>query len=194
MKIVETPIGKIKPYHKNPRNNENAIDEVAQSIKDYSFVQPIVVDKKNVIIIGHTRFLAAQKLKMRKVPVVFATELTPKQVKALRIADNKVGEIATWNFDFLKDELTGLNNFFTGFEGDELNSILGDIDEVGFPSLASGDKGDMEQITFTLHKEQADTIREAMEEVRLNADVDDSLNDNSNGNAIYSVCLRYLQK
>lgn len=193
MKTVNTPINKIKPYVKNPRHNQDAIDQVAQSIKNYNFVQPIVVDKKNVIIIGHTRLLAAQQLGMKTVPVVFATDLSPKQVKALRIADNKVGEKATWDFDLLKDELTGLDNFFTGFDGDELNSVLGDIESVGFPELNSGDKGELEQITFTLHKEQAEIVREAIDDILNSGDTDDSLNDNKNGNAIAGICSWYMQ-
>ena len=126
MKTVLTSINAIKPYNKNPRNNEDAINEVAQSIKEFGFVQPIVVDKKNTIIIGHTRYLAAKELKLKKVPVIFAVDLSPKKVKALRIADNKVGEIATWNMDFLKGELDGLDNLFTGFGEAEVMNMFDD--------------------------------------------------------------------
>ena len=79
----------IKPYRKNPRINDDAVPEVEQSIASFDFLQPIVVDKKGVIIVGHTRWLAAKALELKEVPVIYATHLTPKQVKAYRIADNK---------------------------------------------------------------------------------------------------------
>ena len=192
MKVIETDIKSIKPYPKNPRNNENAIDEVTQSISSYGFVQPIVVDKKNVIVIGHTRYHAALKLKLKKVPVVFATDLSPKKIKALRIADNKVGEIATWDFDLLADELDGLNNFFTGFDGEELNNILGDVGKVDFPDLPSGERGELRQITFTMHSSQLDVVNEAVDLIINNSDVSNNLNDNKNGNAIFYICKEYL--
>ncbi|MFM7976958.1 MAG: ParB N-terminal domain-containing protein, partial [Pirellula sp.] len=99
MKIDIKPIAEIKPYPNNPRINDDAVDAVASSIKEFGFRQPIVVDTDGVIICGHTRFKAAQKLGLEKVPIHVATDLTPEQIKAYRIADNKSSELADWNFD-----------------------------------------------------------------------------------------------
>lgn len=96
MQVESMSIDDIKPYENNPRDNDDAVDSVANSIKEFGWQQPIVVDKDNVIIVGHTRYKAAKKLGMDKVPVVVASKLTPEQVKAYRLADNKVGELADW--------------------------------------------------------------------------------------------------
>lgn len=108
MEIKRVKLSEIRPYEKNPRRNDSAVDAVAASIKEFGWQQPIVVDKDGVIIAGHTRYKAAKKLKCKEVPVVYADNLTEDQVKAYRLADNKVGEIANWDFDMLKIELADL--------------------------------------------------------------------------------------
>lgn len=108
-KIVEKNINDIIPYENNPRHNENAVDAVANSIKEFNFQNPIIIDKDNVIIAGHTRLRAARKLGLEKVPCIVADDLTPEQVKAFRLADNKVGELAGWDFLKLDEELSHLN-------------------------------------------------------------------------------------
>lgn len=127
VKLVET--GKVIPYARNPRNNEKAVDSVAASIKEYGWRQPIVVDAEMVVIAGHTRLLAAQKLGLEKVPVHIAEELTDTQVKAYRIADNRTSEAAEWDQELLKLELQDLKieNFelgLTGFNNTEIEQIL----------------------------------------------------------------------
>ena len=129
MKIEMRPIGEVKPYENNPRLNDAAVDAVAQSIQEFGFRQPIVVDEVGVIIVGHTRFRAAQKLGLEKVPVHVAKGLTPDQVRAYRIADNRTGEIADWNYDLLPIELSQLRDAdfdleLIGFSGDELAEML----------------------------------------------------------------------
>lgn len=108
MEIRMMPIAALKPYARNPRNNERAVAAVAASIRDYGFRQPIIVDGDNVIVAGHTRWLAAQKLGLTEVPTISAADLTAKQIKAFRLVDNKAGEIAKWNWDLLNDELAAL--------------------------------------------------------------------------------------
>lgn len=115
MKIIDVPIGKIHPYENNPRINENAVHYVADSIKAYGFKVPIVIDKDNVIVAGHTRYKAAVGIGMKTVPCVVADDLTPKQVKAFRIADNKVSDYSLWDNKLLLSELDGLDDMFTGF-------------------------------------------------------------------------------
>ena len=103
------PIEAIIPYSKNTKKHDDVqINNVAASIKQYGFVQPIVIDKNNVVVIGHCRLLAAKKLKMQEVPCVCVEDLTEEQVKALRIVDNKSNE-SPWDFDFLADELVEIN-------------------------------------------------------------------------------------
>lgn len=112
MEIKELEIGLVKPYEKNPRNNKDAVEKVANSIREFGFKQPIVVDADNVIIAGHTRLLAAKKLGMDKVPVLVAQDLSPEQVRMYRLADNKVAEFSEWNMDLLKGELGELGDAF----------------------------------------------------------------------------------
>jgi DNA modification methylase len=120
----------IKPYEKNPRINDAAVDAVAASLKEFGFRQPIVVDADGVIVVGHTRWKAAQRLGLAKVPVHVARDLTAEQRKAYRIADNKTADIATWDLEQLAVELTDLQNMdvdleLLGFSADELAKLLG---------------------------------------------------------------------
>ena len=129
MKIDLRPLSDIKPYPNNPRLNDDAVEAVAQSIREFGFRQPIVVDADDVIICGHTRWKAAQKLGLEKAPVHVAKDLTPAQIKAYRIADNKSAEIATWNYDLLPIELADLQGMqfdldLLGFSQDDLAKLL----------------------------------------------------------------------
>ena len=129
MLIKNMKITDIRPYEKNPRFNDDAVDAVAKSIREFGWRAPIVVDSDMVIICGHTRLKAAVKLGLDEVPVHVATDLTPEQVQAYRIADNKTGEIAEWNFDILPGELQELKDSefdltLLGFDADELAQLL----------------------------------------------------------------------
>ena len=129
MKIVMRKAAEIRPYENNPRLNDAAVDAVAASIREFGFRQPIVVDADGVIIAGHTRWKAAQKLGLEKVPVHVATDLTPAQVKAYRIADNKLAELASWDMELLPLELgnlkqEGVDLSLLGFDEEALAQIL----------------------------------------------------------------------
>jgi hypothetical protein len=129
MKIEMWPIERVKPYENNPRVNDGAVDAVATSIREFGFRQPIVVDTEGVIICGHTRYKAARKLGLEKVPVHVAKDLTPEQIKAYRIADNKSAELADWNYDLLPIELAELQEMdfdldLLGFDEKELANLL----------------------------------------------------------------------
>lgn len=115
MQIVEMSIGDVKPYEKNPRINDNAVEKVANSIKEFGFKSPIIIDNNNVIIAGHTRHKAAQKLGLAVVPCIVAKDLTEAQAKAYRLADNKTAEFSEWDFAMLHDELDDLADI-TDFE------------------------------------------------------------------------------
>jgi DNA modification methylase len=135
MQIELRPIEQVVPYPGNPRQNDEAVDAVAASLREFGFRQPIVVDVEGVIIVGHTRYKAALKLGLAKVPVHVATDMTPAQVKAYRIADNQTASIAEWNYELLPIELSGLQemNFdlgLLGFDQEELARLLsGDVQQ-----------------------------------------------------------------
>jgi len=112
--IVMMALEEIKPYEKNPRRNEHAVDGVAKSIKEFGFKVPIVVDKDKIIVTGHTRYKASQKLGLSKVPVIIADDLSKEQIKAYRLADNKVSEKSIWDTDLLREELMGISNIDMG--------------------------------------------------------------------------------
>lgn len=122
MKVEAKSIDEIKPYENNPRDNDDAVDAVANSIKRFGWQQPIVVDNDGVIVAGHTRYKAAKKFGLKHVPVVVADNLTPDQVKAYRLADNKTAELADWDMDLLNDELDQIRNIdMSDFGFDELD-------------------------------------------------------------------------
>jgi len=129
MKIELRKLSDVKPYENNPRVNDDAVDAVAASIREFGFRQPIVVDVEGVIICGHTRYKAALKLGLEKVPVHVAKDLTAEQIKAYRIADNKTAELSDWNYDLLPIELGELQSMnydlgLLGFDQDELAKLL----------------------------------------------------------------------
>lgn len=108
MKIEYIDIDKLIPYINNPRINDNAVDKVSASIKEFGFKNPIMVDGENVIIAGHTRLLASRKLGLKEVPILRVDDLTETQIKAFRIADNKTSEFAEWDMELLKNEFEEL--------------------------------------------------------------------------------------
>ena len=133
IEIIYKNISELKPYEKNPRKNKSAVKKVSMSIKEYGFKIPLVIDKDNVVVCGHTRLLAAEKLKIEKVPCIIASDLTPEQIKAFRIADNKVTEEADWNKELLTEELRDLlaidyDLSLTGFDKKDLDFLLTDIE------------------------------------------------------------------
>lgn len=129
MKLEYLNISEIKPYKNNPRDNDAATEKVAESIKEFGFKVPIIVDKDNIIIAGHTRHKAAKDLKIESIPVIKAEDLTPEQVKAFRIMDNKSSELASWDYEALLKEMESLKleNYdieFTGFDIEEIESLF----------------------------------------------------------------------
>ncbi len=151
MEVQNRKLSEITPYDNNPRNNAAAVRPVANSIKEFGFQQPIVVDKDGVIIVGHTRYKAAKMLKLETVPVVVADKLTPEQVAAYRIADNSSGEVATWNLDLLNVELLGLDydmsQFGLDIEQPDLDPEVQDDDyEIELPEEPTVQQGDIYQL------------------------------------------------
>lgn len=164
MQVLDIPVEELTPYENNPRNNEAAVAAVAASIENFGFKVPLVIDKNNVIVCGHTRYKAALQLGYDTVPAIMADDLTEEQVQAFRLADNKTAEIAEWDFEKLNEELAALSDFDMqqfGFEPteddggeiteddapepDEENepeTKLGDIFQLGTHRLICGDSTD----------------------------------------------------
>lgn len=133
MKIVELDVNSLINYDNNPRDNERAIKPVSDSIKQFGFKVPIIVDKNNVIVAGHTRLAAAKLLKMDKVPCIIADDLTEEQIAAFRLADNRVSEFAEWNFDKLEEELAKITDI--------------DMTDFGFKVLEDIDWAEVEDLS-----------------------------------------------
>ena len=130
LKIEYVDIDSIKPYENNPRHNEEAIPYVMNSIKEFGFKNPIIIDKNNVIIAGHTRLESAKRLGMKEVPIIHADDLTEEQVKAFRLADNKVSEKAEWNFELLDEELEDLDINMEDFGFEDIKIDWASVDEI----------------------------------------------------------------
>lgn len=137
----------VTPYDKNPRLNEDAVAGVADSIRNYGFEQPLVLDRDNVIIVGHTRRLACKSLGIAVIPVIIADHLSPEQVKAYRIDDNKTGELSMWDFSLLQEELlnleeSGYDMSSLAFSEDEMDRLLRHIAEDS-EDTGSDDEGEI---------------------------------------------------
>ncbi len=150
MNIIEREVDRLIPYSKNAKkHDETQISNVAESIKRFGFVQPVVVDKNGVIVIGHCRTLAAKKLGMKTVPCVMVDELTDEQVRALRIIDNKTNE-SPWDMELLAEELPELNldgfTFDWGLEDQVDDSVKEDDYDVELPGNPKAQLGDVYQL------------------------------------------------
>lgn len=136
MEIINKKLEDLKPYEKNPRKNEKAIDFVANSIKEFGFKVPLVIDKNNVIVAGHTRYQASKQLGLKEVPCLVADDLTDEQIKAFRIADNKTNDMAEWDDNLLGEELKDLMDNFDmtdfGFGEFELSMLTEDMEPDGY--------------------------------------------------------------
>jgi DNA modification methylase len=188
MEIQTVGIDEVVPYAKNPRKNDAAVDKVAGSLKEFGWRQPIVVDAEMVVIAGHTRLAAARKLQLKEVPIHIATDLTANQIKAYRIADNRVSQEAKWDDDLLALELADLDleNYDlskTGFNDDELAAlmaeaiteglvdedqvppepetpvtVLGDIWQLGRHRVMCGDSTSIDAVDELMENKKADMV------------------------------------
>lgn len=180
MQIITKKLSDLRPYARNPRKNDQAVDAVANSIREFGFKVPIVIDKNGEIIAGHTRYKAAKKMKLEEIPCIIADDLTEEQIKAFRLADNKVGELADWDFDLLSDELDGILDidmsefgFDLDIPGEEREIIEDDFDatppeepvakfgqiyKLGRHRLMCGDSTDPECVKRLMDGEKADMV------------------------------------
>lgn len=192
MNIIEKDILDIKPYEKNPRKNEAAVSAVANSIIEFGFKVPVVIDKNNVIIAGHTRYKAAMQLGLMQIPCVIAEDLTPEKVKAFRLADNKVGEIAEWDYNLLEAELAEIENINMQSFNFDVSEINPDDFGENF-DLPDGEKPEICKMSFTLHQKQKELVEYALGIVQ--DEVNETFgNANKNGNALYEVIRQWAEQ
>jgi len=194
-KVERRNIKTIIPYARNSRtHSDEQVAQIAASIKEWGFTNPILVDVDGEIIAGHGRLLAAQKLGLDEVPCITAVGWSDAQKKAYVIADNKLALNAGWDMEYLRlelDDLAGMdfNLDLTGFSADEIANLSYDADaEADLPSLNDGDQGPLQQITFTLHRDQIDQVEQALQTSKSLGPFVDTENDNSNGNALARIC------
>lgn len=193
-KIEMWPLHKVRPYPKNAKTHpKKQIEQLAKIIERHGFDQPIVVDGAGVIIKGHGRLLAAERLALSKVPVVVRDDLTPAQVREARIADNRVAELGAWDDDMLLEDVSDaltLENFDFGSLGlkDSFRDLLSPLSDE-LPTLSETEPGFV-TMTFTLHRKQAALVSDAIERA-VDAVKDDCLSTNKNGNALSVICAAY---
>lgn len=197
-KIERRKIETLIPYARNSRTHSDAqVAQIAASIKEWGFTNPILVDDAGQIIAGHGRVMAARKLGMSELPVMVASGWTEAQKRAYVIADNKLALNAGWDDELLALELGELDGLgfdleLTGFSDDELALLMIDAEETGMPDLASGDREPLQQMAFMLHDEQAETVRAALDVAKQMGAYVNTGNENSNGNSLARVCELFL--
>ena len=188
------------PYARNSRtHSDEQVSKIAASIKEFGFLNPVIIDGDNGIVAGHGRVMAAQKLGLAELPCIEASHLTDAQRRAYVIADNRLALDAGWDDEMLRVEFAELTDLgfdleLTGFGLDEIDALQFDSDcETDMPVLADGDKEPYQQKTFTLHDEQAAIVDDAVTLARTNPLSDTGLNENSNGNALALICQQWLE-
>jgi len=194
-KIETLKTADLIPYARNSRTHSEAqVAQIAGSIREFGFTNPVLIDADNGIIAGHGRVMAAQKLGLDKVPCIRLSHLTETQKRAYIIADNKLALNAGWNDEMLGLELADLREAdfdlgLMGFTEDELGAF--DVEESGMPELSSEDKQPFQQITFTVHDEQAEDVQAAMSKAKQMGHGESAVNENSNGNALAFICQSF---
>ena len=198
--LIEKNIKDLIPYCNNSRtHSDEQVQQIASSIKEFGFTNPVLIDEQGGIIAGHGRVMGAKKLGLNKVPCIVLDGLSEAQKKAYIIADNKLALNAGWDDELLRVEVEHLKELdfdltLTGFNLDEIIGLDFDIgDNIEMPKLKDGDKEPFQQKTFTLHDEQAAIVDDALTLARTIPLADTGLNENSNGNAIALICTQWLE-
>ena len=195
MKIETIKTTALIPYARNSRSHsESQVAQIAGSIREFGFTNPVLIDADNGIIAGHGRVMAAGVLGLASVPCIRLAHLTETQRRAYIIADNKLALNAGWDEEMLGLELADLreDDFdlgLLGFSDDEIGAF--DVDEADMPELSSEDKQPFQQMTFTVHDEQAEDVQAAMAKAKQIGHGESAVNENSNGNALAFVCQSF---
>ena len=201
MNIETIAVDLLIPYARNSRtHSDEQVAQIAASIREFGFTNPVLIDGEDGIIAGHGRVLGARKLGLADVPCIRLAHLTEMQRRAYIIADNKLALNAGWDTDMLELEMLDLRaaNYelpIIGFSEDELDEMFSafDVNQLDeMPEMPSGDRAPFQQITFTLHDSQAEQVRSAIKAAGKIGPYVDSQNENSNGNALSRICETFL--
>lgn len=199
MQVEQIEVERLVPYARNARTHSDAqVAQIAASIREFGFCNPVLVDGQDGIIAGHGRVLAARQLGMAEVPCVRLGHLSDTQRRAYIIADNRLALSAGWDDALLALELSALriDGFeleLTGFEPGEIDALLDGVEPLGsMPNLPDGKKSPFQQMTFTLHDDQAANVQSALDVAKSQGQFVESPNENSNGNALHRICEAYL--
>ena len=194
-KIELREVGQLKGYEKNAKlHPQTQIDQLAYSISKFGFTDPLLVNAENTLVAGHGRLAAAKQLGLTQVPVIVIDYLTDDEIKALRLGHNKTNE-SYWDTPTLDFELAELQTV-PGVDMAALGFVIANPDELKDDfALPDGDKGDMQQITFTLTNEQMAIVKGALSEAMNDCPMpDESGNQNRNGNAIFYICQQFYER
>jgi ParB family chromosome partitioning protein len=197
--IEQLPTASLIPYARNARtHSEEQVTQIAASIREFGFNNPVLIDAQSTIIAGHGRVMAAGKLGLESVPCIRLTHLTDAQRRAYVLADNRIALNSGWDSDLLAIELgelgdEGFDLGLLGFGDEELQGMLGvlDVEEAEPPELPSGDREPFRQMTFTVHDSQFEEIEAALKKAKAAGGGESVVNENSNGNALAFVCGRF---
>jgi ParB family chromosome partitioning protein len=202
--IVMRATASLIGYARNSRtHDERQIDVLCKSITEYGFTNPILIDGDRGVIAGHGRIMAAEKLELVEVPCIELRHLTNEQKRAYLIADNAIADMSTFNEALLAQELADLSG--VGIEATDLGFDAAEVDRLmeimgtefakpldSWPTLPSGDRAPIQQVTLTLHDDQVATLKRAIEKARGMGPFVDTGNENSNGNAVARICEAFL--
>lgn len=198
MQIETVAVDRLIPYARNSRtHSETQVAQIAASIKEFGFTNPVLIDGAGGIIAGHGRVMGARALGLAEVPCIRLAHLTESQRRAYVIADNKLALNAGWDDAMLALEMRdlmaeGYDVGLTGFELGDIDDILRETEILGMPALPSGEKSQFQQVTFTLHDSQSDELQRALKAAKAVGPFVDSPNANSNGNALARICETFL--
>jgi ParB-like chromosome segregation protein Spo0J len=193
------PLDRLKPYERNARTHSTEqVAQIAASIVEFGFTNPILVDCNDGIIAGHGRLSAARELGLQTIPVVVLDHLSERQRRAYILADNQLALNAGWDTEMLRMELQDLEDLdfdlgLIGFSDEELAELMPEIEELdAMPELKDGDREPFQQMSFMLHDDQVEIVKEAIEKAKAMGEFGETGNENSNGNAIARVCELFL--
>lgn len=196
--VERWPIARLIPYARNARTHSpEQVKQIAASMREWGWTIPVLADETGGIIAGHGRVMAAELNGYTEAPVMTARGWSESKKRAYVIADNKLALNASWDDELLGVELVdlrdmGANLSLIGFDASELSDLMREVGDAPLPELPAGDRPPYQQITFTLHDEQAELVKQAMAAAKSAGPFSTSLNENSNGNAIARVCEHYL--
>ena len=200
MHIETLAVDSLIPYARNSRTHSDAqIAQIAASVREYGFTNPVLIDADGGIVAGHGRVMAARALGMADVPCIRLAHLTDAQKRAYIIADNRLALNAGWDDSLLALELrdladAGYDVGLTGFGLDEIDDMLRQVETVEMPALPSGEKSPFQQFTFTLHDSQAINVERALKDAKQAGPFIESPNANGNGNALARICEEWNQQ